>query len=253
MLTLELTAARDAARSAASALLALRERTDVERGRQLADLGDAVAHELVVGRLRDAFPHDVVLSEEGEPVPAARRPRRLWIVDPLDGTREFSSGVRTDWAVQVALVEDETPVLGVVALPAQGVELDTGAALRCAPRPHGPLRIAVSRSRPPAVAEQLADALGAELVPLGSVGAKTAAVIDGTADLYVHAGGQFEWDSAAPVAVACAAGLEACRLDGSPLRYNRPDPYLPDLLIARREVAGAVRAVLASLLTSTAA
>jgi 3'(2'), 5'-bisphosphate nucleotidase len=248
MRTLELTAARDAVRSAAAALLALRERSDVERGRELADLGDALAHELVVSRLREAFPHDVVLSEEGEPVPAARRPQRLWVVDPLDGTREFSSGVRTDWAVQVALVEGETPVLGVVALPAQGVELDTGAALQCAPRPTGPLRIAVSRSRPPAVAEQLADALGAELVPLGSVGAKTAAVIAGAADVYVHAGGQYEWDSAGPVAVARAAGLEACRLDGSPLRYNQPDPYLPDLVIARPEVAGAVRAALDAVL-----
>ena len=248
MRTLELTAARDAVRSTAAALLALRERSDVERGRPLADQGDALAHELVVGRLRDAFPHDVILSEEGEPVLAARRPQRLWVVDPLDGTREFSSGDRTDWAVQVALVEGDTPVLGVVALPACGIELDTGTALQCAPGPGGPLRIAVSRTHPPAVAEQLADALGAELVPLGSVGAKTVAVIDGTADLYVHAGGQYEWDSAAPVAVARAAGLEACRIDGSPLRYNQPDPYLPDLLIARPAVAAAVRAVLKSLL-----
>jgi 3'(2'), 5'-bisphosphate nucleotidase len=136
----------------------------------------------------------------------------------------------------------------VVALPAQGVELHTGGALQCMPRPEGPIRIAVSRSRPPAIAAGLALALDAQLVPLGSVGAKTAAVIDGTADLYIHAGGQYEWDSAAPVAVARAAGLEACRLDGSRLRYNQRDPYLPDLLIARPEVAAVAHAALADLL-----
>jgi len=247
--TPELEAARDAVRTAAAALLALRARADVVgRGRPLAELGDALAHELVVGRLRQAFPRDVILSEEGEPVDAGSRPRRLWVVDPLDGTKEFSSGVRMDWAVQVALVVHRKPVLGVVALPAQGIELHTGEAPLRAARPEGPLRIAVSRSRPPAVAAGLALALDAQLVPLGSVGAKTAAVIDGTADLYIHAGGQYEWDSAAPVAVARAAGLEASRVDGSALRYNQPDPYLPDLLIARPEVAAKARAALAELL-----
>ena len=246
----ELDAAVAAVQATAVALLALRAQPRVPRGEALAELGDAVSHAIVIDVLRRSFPQDVVLSEEGDWVADTRRPHRLWVVDPLDGTKEYSSGDRDDWAVQVALVEGESLVLGVVALPAQRLVLDTGRAPRYAPRRPGRLRMAVSRTRRPQITDELAAAVDADLLPMGSVGAKTVAVIEGAADLYVHAGGQFEWDSAGPVAVARAAGLEACRLDGTPLRYNQPDPYLPDLLIARPEVADFVRAALDTLLAA---
>ena len=111
------------------------------------------------------------------------------------------------------------------------------------PRASRPRRVVVSRTRPPPVAEPVAAALDAELVTMGSAGAKTAAVLLGEADAYVHAGGQYEWDSAAPVAVARAAGLYTSRIDGSPLEYNRPDPLLPDVVVCRPEYAKAVLAV----------
>jgi 3'(2'), 5'-bisphosphate nucleotidase len=165
---------------------------------------------------------------------------RVWIVDPLDGTREYGEVPRTDWAVHVALVVDGTPVAGAVALPARGLTLATDAAPALPPRGEGSPRVVVSRSRPPAAATRIADALGGELVSLGSAGAKAMAVVLGEADVYPHSGGQYEWDSAAPVAVAAAAGLHVSRLDGSPLVYNRPDPYLPDLLVCRPELADRV-------------
>jgi 3'(2'), 5'-bisphosphate nucleotidase len=161
----------------------------------------------------------------------------VWIVDPLDGTREYGEVPREDWAVHVALVIGGVPAAGAVALPARGVTLATRPAPPPPPAWTGPPRVVVSRSRPPAEATLIADALGGELVALGSAGAKTMAVVLGDADVYPHSGGQYEWDSAAPVAVAAAAGLHVSRLDGSPLVYNRPDPYLPDLLISRRELA----------------
>jgi 3'(2'), 5'-bisphosphate nucleotidase len=157
-------------------------------------------------------------------------------VDPLDGTREFGELGRADWAVHVALWTERGLVAGAVALPAQGLTLDS-ATVALEPRLPGPPRIVVSRTRAPALATFVAAALGGELVEMGSAGAKVASVILGAADVYVHAGGQYEWDSAAPVAVALGAGLHASRIDGSPLNYNRPDPLLPDLLVCRVELA----------------
>jgi 3'(2'), 5'-bisphosphate nucleotidase len=209
-------------------------------GRELKDEGDRQAHELIVGQLAVARPADAVLSEEGKDDRARLDADRVWIVDPLDGTREYGEPPRTDWAVHVALVTDGAATLGAVALPALGQTLGTGplAPPMAAPGA-GPPRVIVSRTRPPEAALTVAEALGARLVEMGSAGAKAMAVVRGEADVYVHSGGQFEWDSAAPVAVATAAGLHASRIDGSPLVYNRPDPYLPDLLICRPDLAEA--------------
>jgi 3'(2'), 5'-bisphosphate nucleotidase len=209
-------------------------------GRALGRQGDAEAHDLLTARLAKLRPGDAVLSEEGALDPARLQAPRVWIVDPLDGTREFGEPHRRDWAVHVALVVDGQPVAGAVALPAEQLTLAT----RPAPPPpeprDGPLRVVVSRSRPPVEARRVAAALDGELVPWGSAGAKAMAVVRGHADVYAHAGGQYEWDSAAPVAVARAAGLHTSRLDGSPLVYNQSDPYLPDLLICRPELADEV-------------
>ncbi len=215
----------------------------------LRDEGDRTGHRFLVERLAELRPADAVLSEEGDerdgPLGEGRLAvRRVWIVDPLDGTREFGEPGREDWAVHVALAVDGVPVVGAVALPARGLVLGTEPPEPLPPAPTGPIRIVVSRSRPPSVARRVAAALGAELVPLGSAGAKGAAVVLGEADAYLHDGGQYEWDSCAPAAVALAAGLVATRLDGSPLRYNRPDPYLPDLLIAHPACAPAIRAAI---------
>jgi 3'(2'), 5'-bisphosphate nucleotidase len=216
-------------------------------GRTLGREGDRRAHELLVAGLAATRPHDAVLSEEGVADPARLTAPRVWIVDPLDGTREYGDVPRTDWAVHVALVIDGTPVAGAVALPARDLTLSTDAPPPPPPpRPPGaPPRLVVSRSRPPAEAGLLARELGWEVVSLGSAGAKAMAVVLGDAEVYTHSGGQYEWDSAAPVAVATATGLHASRLDGSPLVYNRPDPYLPDLLICRPELAGEVLTTLA--------
>jgi 3'(2'), 5'-bisphosphate nucleotidase len=196
--------------------------------------------------LQTDHPDDAVLSEESADDPARLTARRVWIVDPLDGTREYTESGRVDWAVHVALwVRDEGLRAGAVALPAQSRVCSTGAPPAALAAAHAPPRVVVSRSRPPEVADRVALALGAELVPLGSAGAKAIAVVIGDADAYVHAGGQYEWDSAAPAAVAHAAGLHVSRLDGAPLEYNQPNPWLPDLLICRRELAAAVLAVTA--------
>ena len=192
-----------------------------------------------------------MLSEEGVDDQTRLAARRVWIVDPLDGTREFGEAGRTDWAVHVALWRDGELAAGAVALPAQDRVLSTWQPERApALDAAAPLRLVVSRSRPPAFVTRLAADLNAVEVPMGSAGAKAAAVITGQADAYVHSGGQYEWDSAAPVAVARAAGLHASRIDGSPLRYNQPDPRLPDLLICRMDMAprllSAIRAAIAS-------
>lgn len=208
-------------------------------GRELGRAGDRAAHDLLVRLLAELRPDDPVLSEEGAADHARLDARRVWIVDPLDGTREFSEIPRTDWAVHVALVVDGDPVAGAVALPARDLTLATDPAPVPPPTRTGPPRVVVSRSRPPAEADRIADRLGGEVVTLGSAGAKAMAVVLGEAEVYPHSGGQYEWDSAAPVAVARAAGLHVSRLDGSPLVYNRPDPYLPDLLVCRPELAGA--------------
>jgi 3'(2'), 5'-bisphosphate nucleotidase len=204
--------------------------------------GDKRSHDFLMAALAEARPADAVLSEEGADDPVRLRSERVWIVDPLDGTREFSELGRPDWAVHVALWESGELVAGAVALPAQGVTLAT-PEIAPPPAHQGPPRIVVSRTRPPAIALQVRDQLGGTLVEMGSAGAKVAAVIQGLADVYVHAGGQYEWDSAAPVAAARAAGLHTSRLDGSALQYNRPDPLLPDLVVCRPEYADAVLSV----------
>ncbi|MCU4184325.1 3'(2'),5'-bisphosphate nucleotidase CysQ [Acidiferrimicrobium sp. IK] len=206
-------------------------------GAELGDAGDRAAHELLAGALADARPDDGVLSEEGDHDTDRTSRRRTWIVDPLDGTREFKERPRTDWAVHVALSVDGTVRAGAVALPALGKVLSTAEPPPPPPAPGAVPRLVVSRSRPPAFSARLSEQLGGELVPMGSAGAKAMAVVLGDADVYAHAGGMYEWDSAAPVAVAAAAGLHVSRLDGSPLVYNQPDPWLPDLLICAPQLA----------------
>ncbi len=206
---------------------------------QLKDRGDRQSHELLMVRLAEAMAAgDAVLSEEGGDDLTRLDHRRVWIVDPLDGTREFGEPPRQDWAVHVALAIDGVAAVGAVALPALGVTLSTETAPELAAPHGGAPRVIVSRTRPPAAATWLAEQLHGELVEMGSAGAKAMAVVRGEADVYAHSGGQYEWDSCAPVAVAAAAGLHVSRLDGADLRYNNADPYLPDLLICRTELAG---------------
>jgi 3'(2'), 5'-bisphosphate nucleotidase len=204
--------------------------------------GDKRSHDFLMEALASERPGDAVLSEEGADNPVRLSAERVWIVDPLDGTREFSELGRDDWAVHVALWQAGELVAGAVALPAQGITLATPTISAPAAAPEKP-RIVVSRTRPPAIALAVRDALGGILVEMGSAGAKVVSVVQGRSDVYVHAGGQYEWDSAAPVAVARAAGLHTSRIDGSPLEYNHPDPLLPDLVVCRPELANAVLAV----------
>ena len=236
------------AEGAGRLLVALRAERSELAGSDLKDLGDRSAHELIMGLLGEHRPDDAVLSEEGADDPVRLASSRVWIVDPLDGTREFSERPRDDWAVHVALWEEGRLVAGAVTLPAREMVFRMDRPSRLPARPDGPVRLAVSRSRPPTFVVDLAERIGAELVPMGSAGVKAMAVLDGTVDAYVHAGGQYEWDSAAPVAVATGYGLAPTRVDGSPLEYNRPDPWLPDLVIARREVLVEVRHALDALL-----
>jgi 3'(2'), 5'-bisphosphate nucleotidase len=201
------------------------------------DVGDRQAHLFLVDLLAREAPDDAVLSEEGRDDLRRLENERVWIVDPVDGTREFSEPGRTDWAVHVALAIDGVAVAGAVALPARGLTLTTDPPPPARPPDEDEIRILVSRTRPPHQARLVQEALGGRLVPMGSAGAKAMAVVLGEADVYAHAGGQYEWDNAAPAAVAAAAGLHVSRLDGSPLRYNQPDPWLPDLLICRPDLA----------------
>jgi 3'(2'), 5'-bisphosphate nucleotidase len=230
------------ATEAGQLLLAVREELADATASERKAAGDKRSHDYLMEALARERRDDAVLSEEGVDDPVRLSAQRVWIVDPLDGTREFSELGREDWAVHVALWEAGALVAGAVALPAQGVTLATPDP---APPPahSGQPRIVVSRTRPPAVALQVRDQLNGTLVEMGSAGAKVAAVVQGLADIYVHAGGQYEWDSAAPVAVARAAGLHTSRIDGSPLEYNRADPLLPDLVVCRPEYADAVLAV----------
>jgi 3'(2'), 5'-bisphosphate nucleotidase len=225
-----------AARAAAAVLTGLREEGRLT-GRELGDAGDAAAQAAIAGVLAGQRPDDAVFSEEAVDDRRRLTADRVWIVDPLDGTREYGEVPRPDWAVHVALWTAGGLAAAAVALPALGEVLVTDPAPAVPPPGDGPPRIAVSRSRPPAVATTAAAALDAQLVPMGSAGWKVTAVVRGEADAYVHAGGMYQWDSAAPVAVAQAAGLTAVRLDGSPLVYNGPDAYLPDLLVCRPELA----------------
>lgn len=213
-------------------------------GRELKDAGDVAAHDLLMALLAEHRPDDAVLSEEGADDKARLEADAVWIIDPLDGTREFSEPPRDDWAVHVALwertpdgIHDGELTAGAVAQPALGETFNTGQPPVVPPRKPGPPRIAVSRSRPPAFVHALAEELGAELVPMGSAGVKVMSVVRDLTDAYVHAGGQYEWDSAAPVVVADAAGLFTSRIDGSPLVYNQDEVYLPDLVVCRPELA----------------
>jgi 3'(2'), 5'-bisphosphate nucleotidase len=235
----DLALAVELARAAGERLLALRADWPADTP-GCGAAGDRAAQELIAAGLAAARPRDAVLSEEALDASGREHADQVWIVDPLDGTREYAEG-RDDWAVHVALWEraaDDLTV-GAVAVPGRGIVLSSAEGPGI-PRAAGPVRIAVSRTRPPAAASAVAEALGGELVPMGSAGAKVAAVVLGEVDAYVHAGGQYQWDSAAPVAVARAAGLRTSRLDGSPLRYNGADPSLPDLLVTRAEYFEAV-------------
>lgn len=223
------------AREAGALLLGVQRRMS---GKEAGAEGDRAANALILERLAAARPHDAVLSEERKCDGSRVETSRVWIVDPLDGTREFSEG-RDDWAVHIALAVDGIATIGAVALPALNLVLasDPAPALLAAANPP---RMLVSRSRPAAEALAVAEHLGAALVPMGSAGAKAMAVVHGEAEIYLHSGGQYEWDNCAPVAVAQAAGLHCSRIDGSPLVYNNADPYLPDLLICRPELAATI-------------
>lgn len=204
-------------------------------GKALGTAGDRVANAFIMEALRANRPDDAILSEEETDGAARLAAERVWIVDPLDGTREYGEG-RTDWAVHVALAVGGHAAVGAVALPGLGLTLRSDD-MAPPPAHDGPLRMLVSRTRPAAQAVAVAAALGAELVPMGSAGAKAMAVVRGEADIYLHSGGQYEWDNCAPVAVAAAAGLHVSRADGSALVYNCANPYLPDLLICSRALA----------------
>jgi 3'(2'), 5'-bisphosphate nucleotidase len=227
----------------------LEVRAEGLEGRELKDAGDLAAHELLLALLGEHRPDDAVLSEEGKDDKVRLTRDRVWIIDPLDGTREFSEPPRDDWAVHVALWQASADggdlVAGAVAQPGLGQTFTTGAPPAVPPSTAARPRIAVSRSRPPAFIRPLVEALDGDLVAMGSAGAKVISVVRDVTDAYVHAGGQYEWDSAAPVAVARAAGLFTSRVDGSPLRYNQEDVYLPDLVVCRPELADRILAHLA--------
>jgi 3'(2'), 5'-bisphosphate nucleotidase len=206
-------------------------------GRALKDAGDQAAQEVLARLLAEHRPGDAVLSEEAADDKTRLTADRVWIIDPLDGTREFSEPPREDWAVHVALWEGGELTAGAVAQPALGETFDTGHPPVVPPRTAQRPRIAVSRTRPPAFVQALAEEIDAELVPMGSAGVKVMSVVRDVTDAYVHAGGQYEWDNAAPVVVARSAGLFCSRVDGSELRYNQDDVSLPDLVVCRPELS----------------
>jgi 3'(2'), 5'-bisphosphate nucleotidase len=211
----------------------------------LGKAGDATANQFLIHAITEQRPEDGLLSEESKDTPERLDKSRVWIIDPVDGTREYGEA-RTDWAVHVALAIDGVAEIGAVALPGLGLVLRTDRP-GIVPPPPATLRMVVSRTRPAREATAVAARIGAELVPMGSAGAKAMAIVRGEADIYLHSGGQYEWDSCAPAAVALAHGLHASRIDGSPLVYNRADVYMPDLLICRKEhaemVLGEIREV----------
>jgi 3'(2'), 5'-bisphosphate nucleotidase len=208
----------------------------------LGEIADRKSHELLCELILDVSPDDAILSEEQEDDLTRINSNRVWIIDPLDGTKEFGETDRSDWAVHVALVEGGTPTVGAVAMP----DIGTTFCSNDVPSPLKEIteiRVMCSRTRPVPAAQIIADELSGEIILMGSAGAKAMAVVKGDAEIYVHAGGQYEWDSCAPVAVALANGLHASRLDGSPLLYNQRDTYVPDLLICRKELADSVLAI----------
>lgn len=218
--------------------LVLKMRHAETAGAEAIDLrGDRVANRFLVDALRAARPEDAVLSEEEQDDHRRLAKSRVWIIDPIDGSREYAEG-RSDWAVHVGLAVHGNPAVGAVALPALGLVLRSDRPMPLPPG-NSPPRLVVSRTRPAPEAVELSHALGAELYPMGSAGAKAMAVVRGEADIYVHSGGQFEWDNCAPCAVARAHGLHVSRINGEPLRYNEANPFLPDLLVCRPEWASA--------------
>ncbi len=222
------------ATTAGEILLSL-QRCGLFEGKAMGKVGDEMANDVILRALAQHRPGDPVLSEEETNDTARCGHARVWIVDPLDGTREYGEG-RTDWAVHVALAIDGRAAVGAVALPGLGLTLSSAQPPALQPA-NSPPKMLVSRTRPAAEALAVAKLLGADLLPMGSAGAKAMAVVRGEADIYLHSGGQYEWDNCAPAAVAQACGLHVSRIDGSPLVYNRPDPMLPDLLICRAEYA----------------
>jgi 3'(2'), 5'-bisphosphate nucleotidase len=232
--------ARDLAREAGQLLLALRADA-FQSGRapdELRKAGDMGSQELLAARLAATRPDDAVLSEEAIDDKARLAADRVWIIDPLDGTREFGLEGRDDWAVHVALWERGGLAAGAVALPAQGQVLATPDPGLRPGAGHAPLRLVVSQSRASQLVKDVAARIGGELVLCGSAGAKVATVISGQTDAYLHSGGFYEWDTAAPAAVAIAAGFHVSRIDGSVVAYNRDDPLLPDILVCRPAIAG---------------
>jgi 3'(2'), 5'-bisphosphate nucleotidase len=238
--------AADIAATAGRLLSAMRI-SPVLTGKPLGAAGDATANVLITKMLEQARPEDGFLSEETAPDPKRLAMQRVWIIDPLDGTREYGEVAqgREDWAVHVALTEGGKPFGCAVAMPAAGLSFNTAEPATLPPAPAGKIKILVSRTRAPEIAHQVAAALDAELVPMGSAGAKAMAVLRGQAHAYLHAGGQYEWDSCAPVGVALAAGLHASRIDGSPCVYNQANTSMPDLLVCRPELAPALLAAIA--------
>jgi 3'(2'), 5'-bisphosphate nucleotidase len=237
------------AEQAGRRLLTIRASWTGDDPKALGREGDLQSNAYLLEQLAAERSADSVLSEESVDNPARLEADRVWIIDPLDGTREFTMQGRSDWAVHVALWESGRGITAAaVAQPALGVVYSTadGAAPPATANRSAPLFL-VSDSRPPAWAGPVASALGGTIAPMGSAGAKTMAVVRGEADGYLHAGGQWEWDSAAPVGVALSAGLHASRIDGSPLLYNQPHPYLPDLVVCRPDLADAVLAAIARL------
>lgn len=235
--------AAQVAREAGELLLKVREEVGYYDPYELGDAGDAIANKLILARLREERPDDKVLSEEAADDLSRVTADRVWIVDPVDGTWEFSKRGRVDWAVHIALWRRDGGPEGAitdaaVGLPATGEVYSTDTVVTPPPREDGPIRIATSANRPPPIVWWLRDRLDVRLIGIGSAGAKAMAVVRGDVDAYIHAGGQWEWDSAAPAGVVLAAGLHASRIDGSPLLYNRRDPYLPDLLMCRPELSG---------------
>lgn len=245
--------ARTLATRAGELLVDLRRGATGPVGRELGDEGDRRSHALLAEALRRHRPRDAVRSEEGaETSDAAALNGRLWIIDPLDGTKEYCDRDRTDWAVHVALAERGKLVAGAVALPAHGRTYATGEPVRLpAGTPGRRVRVAVSRSHRPALVDALSAEVDIDTVPMGSAGVKVIAVLTGAADAYVHAGGQYEWDSAAPVAVAAAAGAHTSRADGSELRYGNASPSVPDLLVCRPEIAGTLLAAIGAAAEQT--
>lgn len=240
--------AADLAERAGALLLDL-QRTSGLSGKELGKAGDAKANDLLLDLIAAGRPGDAVLSEESADSAARLSADRVWIIDPLDGTREYGMEDRDDWAVHVALWErgasGSAITAAAVAQPALSTVYSTGVSAAEYVGRSRPIFL-VSASRPPEFAASVAAALGADLQPMGSAGAKAMAVLRGDADAYLHAGGQWEWDSAAPVGVALAAGLHASRVDGSTLTYNAANPYLPDLLICRADLAADLLAAIAT-------